>query len=42
VLCQWNIFQQIWQIMQEGVSVVVACKPMWQHMQAYQTITNNP
>jgi hypothetical protein len=26
----------------EEISVVVACKLMWQYMQAYQTITNNP
>jgi hypothetical protein len=26
----------------EEISVVVACKPMWQNMRAYQIITNNP
>jgi hypothetical protein len=28
--------------MQEEVSVVVACKPMWQNTRAYRTVTNNP
>jgi hypothetical protein len=28
--------------MQEEISAVVACQPMWQNMQAYQAITNNP
>jgi hypothetical protein len=28
--------------MQQETLVVVACKPMWQNMQAYQTIANNP
>jgi hypothetical protein len=27
---------------QEDIAVVVACKPMWQNMRAYQTVTNNP
>jgi hypothetical protein len=30
------------QIMYEEISEVVACKPMWQNLRAYQTITNNP
>jgi hypothetical protein len=28
--------------MKEEISVVVACKPMWQNMRVYQTVTNNP
>jgi hypothetical protein len=24
------------------MSVVVACKPMWQNLRAYQPVTNNP
>jgi hypothetical protein len=40
--CQWYIFQWLWRIMQEEISVVVACKSMRQDMRAYQTVTNNP
>jgi hypothetical protein len=40
--CHWYIFQQLWQIMQEKISVAVASKPMWQNMRAYQPTTNNP
>jgi hypothetical protein len=28
-------------IMERRISVAVACKPMWQNMRAYQTVTNN-
>jgi hypothetical protein len=28
--------------MEEEISVVVVCKPMWQNMRAYQKITHNP
>jgi hypothetical protein len=27
--------------MSEEISVVVACKPMWQNLRTYQTVTNN-
>jgi hypothetical protein len=40
--CQWCIFQELWQMVYGDISVVVACKPMWQNMRAYQTVTNNP
>jgi hypothetical protein len=28
--------------MKEEISVVVACKPMWQNMRVNQTVTNSP
>lgn len=28
--------------MQQEILVMFACKPMWQNMQAYKTIANNP